>query len=68
MIVHHLTGATWSIVLRRLAEILAMAIPWLGLLMLPVCLSLLLGGARLYPWNDAQLRATDALIQHKAPI
>ena len=57
VIVHHLTGAAWSVVLRRLAEIVAMAIPWLGVLMLPICVSLLLGGSLLYPWNDAELRA-----------
>lgn len=67
VIVHHLTGAAWSVVLRRLAEIVAMAIPWLGVLMLPICVSLLLGGSLLYPWNDAELRASDPLIQHKAP-
>ncbi len=65
VILHHLTGATWSIVLRRLSELLAMAIPLLGLLMLPIGIALILGNAQLYPWNNSQIQLSDPLIQKK---
>ena len=67
VILQHLTGARWSVSVRRVAELLTFAIPWLGILLIPVLASLLIGDHSLYEWNDAKLRATDSLIAHKAP-
>ncbi len=67
VILHYLTGAKWSIVLRRISEMLAMAIPVLGLLMIPIAIAMLAGSDHLYSWNSAELRQTDELIQKKAP-
>jgi len=46
VILHHLTRAGWSVVVRRVAEVFAANIPMLAFLALPV---LLLGGV-LFPW------------------
>jgi hypothetical protein len=59
---HHLTGASWSIVLRRIAENLMAPLPWMFLLFIPV----LLGLHELYVWSHADALATDALLQKKA--
>ena len=34
--IHHLTGAVWSVVIRRISETLMMTIPWMALLFLPL--------------------------------
>ncbi len=63
VLIQHVTGATWSVVVRRLAETLAANLPWLGLLAVPV----LLGMRQLYPWSDPVHVAHDALLTAKAP-
>ncbi len=65
VILQHLTGARWSVVTRRIAELLTTTIPLLGVMMLPILLPLLAGNSALYEWNDATLRASDPLIQAK---
>ncbi len=67
VVLQHLTGARWSVVLRRIAELLTAAIPVLGLMMLPIVLPMFFGSAALYSWNDEALRQTDALVQGKTP-
>lgn len=66
VLIQHLTRAGWSVVVRRLAEILAAALPLVALLFLPVLVALLRGRHDLYLWNDADLRAEDALLGKKA--
>lgn len=63
VLIQHVTGATWSVVVRRLAETLAANLPWLGLLAIPV----LLGMRQLYPWSDPVHAAHDPLLAAKAP-
>ena len=67
VVLQHLTAASWSVAIRRIAELLTSAIPTLGLLMLPIVVPMLFGSAHLYSWNDETLRASDQLIQGKAP-
>lgn len=66
VVLQHLTRARWSVVTRRIAELLTSTIPTLGLLMLPLVVAMLLGNAQLYVWNDDALRQSDALIKGKA--
>lgn len=66
VVLQHLTRARWSVVTRRIAELLASTVPTLGLLMLPVVVAMLAGNAQLYTWNDEGLRQTDSLIRDKA--
>lgn len=63
VLIQHVTGATWSVVVRRLAEAIAANLPWLGLLALPI----LFGLRSLYPWSDPAHAAHDPLLAAKAP-
>ena len=66
VILHHLTGARWSVVTRRIAEALTTAIPILALMCLPIVVPMLFGSGQLFEWNDAGLRVSDELIRAKA--
>lgn len=55
VMLHHLTGAGWSVVVRRFLEHFARALPWMALLFLP----LVWGTTRLYEWSDATRCASD---------
>jgi len=59
---HHLTNASWSAVVRRIAENLMAPLPWLFLLFIPI----LFGLHDLYEWSHADAVAADALLQKKA--
>ncbi|MCA9557803.1 MAG: hypothetical protein KC583_04485 [Myxococcales bacterium] len=61
-IIHHLTRATWSTGLRRIAENLAGTLPVLAVLFLPI----LLGLHDLYHWSHEAVPAHDPLIRHKS--
>jgi hypothetical protein len=61
VMLHHLVGATWSIVIRRLAESLMATIPYMAILFIPI----LFGLHHIYSWSHADVMATDALLQKK---
>ncbi len=63
VMLHHLTNAKWSVVLRRLTENIMAPLPILGLLFIP----LLFGIYELYHWSHADAVAHDELLQHKEP-
>ncbi len=52
VLLQHLTRAGWSVTVRRLAEVVCAAIPWLGILALPVLIPVWLGMEDVYPWTD----------------
>ncbi|MFC1483743.1 hypothetical protein ACFL6Q_01680 [Candidatus Neomarinimicrobiota bacterium] len=62
VMLHHVTGAKWSVALRRGAEALGMNLPWLLLFFVPV----LLGMHTLYHWSHADAVAHDAVLQSKS--
>lgn len=66
VLLHHVTRAGWSVVVRRMAEVMASAIPFWALLFLPILLLVLMGNGSLYSWNDANVVQHDELIQKKA--
>jgi hypothetical protein len=66
VMLQHLTRASWSVVVRRLAEVIAGSLPFMALLALPIIVPMLLGNHALYEWLDPALRASDPLIAHKA--
>jgi hypothetical protein len=54
LMIQHVTGAVWSVSLRRLLENLTRPLPWIALLFIPVALNV----PRLYAWADpARVRA-----------
>lgn len=60
---HHLTGSTWSIVIRRMAESLMWVLPFMAIFFIP----LLFGMHDLYHWTHHEAVAEDALLQGKEP-
>ncbi|MDP6418335.1 MAG: quinol:cytochrome C oxidoreductase [Candidatus Krumholzibacteria bacterium] len=63
VLIQHVTSASWSVVVRRLAEGIAGNFPVLLILFLPI-----LGGMDLlYHWSDAEAVAHDSLLQWKEP-
>ncbi|MBV70469.1 MAG: hypothetical protein CMH52_03885 [Myxococcales bacterium] len=63
VLIHHITGAMWSTAVRRLAENIAAALPYMALLMLPV---LFIGMHDLYHWTHGDAVAKDAILQSKS--
>jgi len=58
---HHISGAVWSTVLRRLSESIMISIPVMAILFLPV----IIGMHDLYHWTHADAVAQDELLQKK---
>ncbi len=62
MMVHHLSGGGWGVVIRRIFEASSRTLPLLALFFIP----LLFGMHSLYPWTDEALVAHDHALQGKA--
>lgn len=62
MMIHHLSGGAWGMVMRRPWEASSRTLPLLTILFLPIAL----GMSRLYPWMNADLMQRDAVLHHKA--
>ncbi|HBL31629.1 MAG TPA: quinol:cytochrome C oxidoreductase [Acidobacteria bacterium] len=63
VLVQHATQAGWSIVVRRLAENVMGALPYLALLFVPLAV---LGLGDLFHWSHPEAVQSDPLLQHKA--
>ena len=61
-LLQHVTGAVWSIVVRRVSEAMSTTLPWLALFFIPV----LLGAGTLFHWSHADVMASDAVLARKA--
>lgn len=61
LLMHHVVGGKWGMVIRRLCEAGARTLPFMGLLLLPI----LFGITTLYPWAKPEA-LHDANIQSKA--
>lgn len=59
----HLTGARWSVVLRRIPETVMSNLPGMLVFLVP----LFFGIPYLFHWSHADVVAKDHLLQHKAP-
>ncbi|MGH8014957.1 MAG: hypothetical protein ACREBV_02060, partial [Candidatus Zixiibacteriota bacterium] len=62
-LLHHLTRANWSTVLRRLSESMMSTIPFMLILFLPV----IFGIHDLYHWSHEDVAASDQILQKKTP-
>jgi hypothetical protein len=62
LMLQHLTGAVWSVAVRRLLENLTRPLPWIAIGFLPVALNL----ERLYAWADPSRLASDPELARKA--
>ncbi len=61
VMLHHVVGGAWGLVIRRLLESGAMTLPLMALLFVP----LLLGMRDLYSWAHPEAVAGDEALQHK---
>jgi hypothetical protein len=62
VMLHHLSGGAWGLVIRRLLESGSRTLPLMGVLFLPI----LLGLPNLYEWARPTAVAHDKILQHKA--
>ncbi|AKU92810.1 hypothetical protein [Vulgatibacter incomptus] len=62
VLLHHITGSKWGVVVRRLAEASMSTLPLFALLFIPI----LVGMHHLYEWADPAEVAHDALLQEKS--
>jgi hypothetical protein len=60
---HHLVGAKWSVVVRRLSENIATVFPVLAILFIP----LLFGIHHLFEWSHAEVVSADPILAGKTP-
>lgn len=63
LMLQHLTGGAWGLMIRRPLEAAMRSLPVTGLMFLP----LLLGMGHLYEWAQPDLVAADPILLHKAP-
>ena len=62
VLVHHLTGAVWSVVIRRIGEAAMATLPMVALLAIPM----LLGLSHTFSWTDSALMNGDPLLKAKS--
>lgn len=68
VVLHHLTHARWSVVVRRVMEMLAEPVWLAGLFFIPLALMVVLNARfHLYEWADPGIVAADTLLQGKRP-
>jgi len=64
--IHHLVGAQWSVVVRRLSELLMTNLPLMALLSLPLLIPTMFGDHTVWKWMNPEVVATDHLVHEKA--
>ncbi|MCI0348930.1 MAG: hypothetical protein L0Z53_05840 [Acidobacteriales bacterium] len=63
MMLHHLSGGGWGMMIRRLLEAATRTLPLVAVLFLPVAL----GIGHLYEWAHPEVVQADKILQHKTP-
>ncbi len=63
----HLVAARWSVVVRRIGELLAYSLPLLAVLSLPIVLPALAGNSSLFPWVSDELMRSSHSLELKRP-
>jgi len=68
LMLQHMTGGGWGMVIRRPLEAATRTIPLLALLFIPLAVALFVhpGGESLYEWTDAAKVARDEALRHKS--
>lgn len=70
MMLHHMTGGTWGLTVRRMFEAGALTLPLMALLFAPIALTLLgfFGDPGiLYHWANPEVVRGDPILEHKTP-
>ncbi|PYQ15678.1 MAG: hypothetical protein DMF80_08255 [Acidobacteria bacterium] len=63
LMINHMTGGVWGLVIRRLLEAGGRTVPLLAILFLPIALGL----PRIYEWARPEVVAADPVLQMKRP-
>lgn len=67
VILQNLVNAHWSIVLRRVGEIIAAQAPLMAILALPIVVPIFMGHSSIYIWSDSHAAHGNHLLHHKQP-
>jgi hypothetical protein len=69
MMLHHLSGGAWGLVIRRIFEAATRTLPLLAIAFLPLVVALFVHphGHSLYEWSNPETVRTDEVLQHKHP-
>lgn len=62
----HLVNAHWSIVLRRVGELIAAQAPLMALLALPIVVPIFTGSSSIYIWSNHEAVEHNHMLHHKA--
>jgi MFS family permease len=67
MMLHHLSGGAWGLVIRRIFEAATRTLPLLAVAFLPIAVSLFVhpGGHSLYEWSNPEAVKGDEVLQQK---
>ncbi len=65
VLIHHVVGAKWSIVVRRVAEVITGNFALMGLLAIPIVAVTVMGDSSFFRWADADEVAHNELLQTK---
>jgi hypothetical protein len=66
VILQNLVNSHWSIVLRRVGEIVAAQAPLLAVLSLPIVVPIFMGNSSIYIWSNHEAIQHNHLLEHKA--
>jgi len=66
VILQNLVNAHWSIVLRRVGELMAAQLPLLAVLALPIVVPIFMGNSSIYEWSNSEAAQHNHLLAHKA--
>jgi hypothetical protein len=66
VILQHLVNAHWSIVLRRVGELIAAQAPLLAVLALPIVVPIFMGHSSIYLWSDHEAMQANHALHKKA--
>lgn len=61
VMLNHLTGAVWSMVLRRMSETIMIALPYMAILFIPI----IFGMHDLYHWTHEDVVVNDSILSQK---
>jgi hypothetical protein len=67
VVLQNLVNSHWSIVLRRVGELVAVQAPLMAVLALPVVVPVFMGHSPIYIWSNHEAVEHNHLLHHKAP-
>lgn len=66
VMLQHLTRAGWSVVIRRIAELLSLSLPVLGLFLIPILINVAGQSGSVYSWSNPEVMQKHHLLAGKS--